>query len=221
MMIVSERDRPFRLLLSGGLFVFLAIAVMQGSSLLLVVDDLGIQLAQKTQTGLKDGLFHLITTLASPTLDIVWVLVLAFFLWGFKYKIPALWAIGVMISGDVVAFIVKHLVGRARPIGHLAADDGFSFPSGHVFGMFLLVAMIWLLVLPRVKKYWQLILLRAILMIWVLLVAFSRVYMGAHFPSDTVAAMLLGYAWIQVCEYLYVSLAPRLKQVSFVKNSII
>ncbi len=59
MMIVSERDRPFRLLLSGGLFVFLAIAVMQGSSLLLVVDDLGIQLAQKNANGPKRWSFPL------------------------------------------------------------------------------------------------------------------------------------------------------------------
>lgn len=221
MMIVPERDRPFRLLLSGGLFVLSALAVMQGFSVLLVVDDLGVQLAQRSQTGFKDGVFHLITTVASPTLDIVWVFILAFLLWGFKYKIPALWSLGVILGGNVVAFLVKHLVGRARPVGHLASDDGFSFPSGHVFGMFLLVAMIWLLVVPRLKKYWQQILLRAVLMIWVLLVAYSRVYMGAHFPSDTIAAMILGYAWIQVCEYLYISFAPRLQKFSFVRNSII
>lgn len=31
------------------------------------------------------------------------------------------------------------------------------------------------------------------------LVAFSRVYLGVHHPSDVVAAVLLGVAWLGIC----------------------
>ncbi len=172
MIIESERDRPFRLLISGAFLVFLMKVVMDHSGPLQFMDDILVSAVQKHTTGTKDVLFKLITTLASPTMDIIWVLVIGFLLWGFKYKIPALWALGTLIGGDVVAFIVKHIVARQRPIGHLASDSGYSFPSGHVFGTFLLVAILWIIAVPLLSTMWHRVLIRTLMVIWLALVAF-------------------------------------------------
>ncbi len=54
MIIEQERDRPFRLLVSGGLFAFLAAVVMAQSGLLEFIDGVFIQEIQKHQTGTKE-----------------------------------------------------------------------------------------------------------------------------------------------------------------------
>ncbi|GAT18013.1 phosphatase PAP2 family protein [Secundilactobacillus silagei] len=219
MIIQKERDRPFRLLVSSGLFVFLAAVVMAQSGLLEFIDSVLIQAVQKHQSGTKEAVMKLISSLSSPTFDIIWVLIIAFLLWGFKYRIPALWALGTLIGGDVIATLVKHIVARPRPIGHLASDNGFSFPSGHVFGMTLIIAILWIVVVPMIKKDWQAILVRTVMIIWLILLALSRVYLGAHYPTDTIGAMLLAYAWLQISEWLYLWLAPKLAHVKLLNRS--
>lgn len=220
MIIEQERDRPYRLLVSGGLFAFLAAVVMAQSGLLMFIDSVFIDVIQKHESGFKTTIMKFVSFLGSPSIDIIWVLIIAFLLWGFKFKIPALWALGTIIGGDIVATLAKDIVQRARPFGHLASDSGYSFPSGHVFGMTLVVAILWIVVVPNLEKDWQLILVRTIMIAWLFLLAVSRVYLGAHYPTDTVGAMLLAYAWLQVSEWLYLWLAPKLIKVKFLSRSI-
>ncbi|KRK97085.1 membrane-associated phospholipid phosphatase [Secundilactobacillus odoratitofui DSM 19909 = JCM 15043] len=220
MIIEQERDRPYRLLVSGGLFAFLAAVIMAHSGLLSFIDGVFVEVIQKHESGTKQAIMGAVSFLASPTLDIIWVLIIAFLLWGFKFKIPALWAIGTLIGGDVVATIAKDVVQRARPFGHLAADDGFSFPSGHVFGTTLIIAIIWIVVVPMIQTDWKCIVVRTVLILWMLLVAWSRVYLGAHYPSDTLGAMLLAYAWLQIAEWLYLWLAPKLAKIKFISHTV-
>lgn len=220
MIIEQERDRPFRLLVSGGLFAFLAAVVMAQSGLLEFIDGVIIQVVQKHPSGTKEVIMKGISFLSSPTFDIIWVLIIAFLLWGFKFRIPALWALCTLFGGDVIATLAKHIVQRQRPIGHLASDNGFSFPSGHVFGMTLVIAILWIVVVPTIEKDWQAIVLRTVMIVWLILLALSRVYLGAHYPTDTIGAMLLAYAWLQISEWLYRWLAPKLLQVHLLNRSI-
>lgn len=93
--------------------------------------------------------------------------------------------------------IVKPLVDRARPFEQVVTDARViqqprpatpSFPSGHsataVVGAVALARM-W----PHAR--WALGLLGA-------LIAFSRIYVGVHFPTDVLAGVLLGagVAWL-------------------------
>ncbi|MHC1571066.1 MAG: phosphatase PAP2 family protein [Methermicoccaceae archaeon] len=85
--------------------------------------------------------------------------------------------------------IIKRLVGRARPyevIGGITLlalpPANASFPSGHAsVSMYVALLMAWLF--PR---YWWMFLLVASG------TAFSRVYMGLHYPSDVLCGMVLG-----------------------------
>ncbi len=91
---------------------------------------------------------------------------------------------------DLVAQGIKLTVGRPRPFQTRPAADpligatvGTSFPSGHgvtaAAGAVLLAAL-----LPRRAWPWLAVLAAAI--------AFSRIYVGVHYPSDVVAGVLLG-----------------------------
>lgn len=219
MLFNRDRDRPWKFTLATVLFLVVAIYIKAQNAYVDFLDSSIVDVIQKNQPGWKTILYRGVTSLAEPKLDIIWVLILAFLLWGFKFKIPALWCLATLASGDIIASLVKSLVKRARPSAHLAIDNGYSFPSGHVFGTFLLVAMIWVILVPMISAAWKAWLVRILLIIWMVLVMISRVYLNAHYPTDTIGAVLLAYLWLQVAEGLYIRLAPMMRTWPLLKHS--
>lgn len=219
MLFNRDRDRPWKFTLATVLFLIVAVYIKAQNAYVEFLDSSIVDVIQKNQPGWKTLLYRGVTSLAEPKLDIVWVFILAFLMWGFKFKVPALWCLATLAGGDVIASLVKNVIQRSRPTAHLAIDDGYSFPSGHVFGTFLLVAMIWVILIPMISSSWKAWLVRIVLIIWLLLVMISRVYLNAHFPTDTIGAALLAYLWLQVAEGLYIRLALVMKKWSLLKKS--
>jgi membrane-associated phospholipid phosphatase len=222
MFIERDDHRWWRLVLSGGFFVVLLLLIKFNSSVATMIDAV-LQSLFTSQRMEGIGWFHalmtLISFLASPKMDILWVLLIAVWLWIKHYQIPALWAVCTLIGGDVLGEIVKHIVKRARPAQHLAADDGYSFPSGHTLGFFLIAAILLLIVVPLIRKHATRTICQLLIVFAVFFLAVSRVYLYAHWPFDTIAAMLLAYAWLQIAEWLYVAWAPGLRRISFLASS--
>lgn len=121
-----------------------------------------------------------------------------------RISILAISAIALSISGFSNA-VIKELVGRPRPAAYFIAPDtkttteegplfdvhvvgkklnDDSFPSGHTNTAFALAT---LAVLIFGKGFWPTFILAA-------MVALSRVYLGFHFPLDTLAGACLGSA---------------------------
>lgn len=222
MFIERDDHRWWRLVLSGGFFVVLLLLIKFNSSVATMIDAV-LQSLFTSQRMEGIGWFHalmtLISFLASPKMDILWVLIIAVCLWIKHYQIPALWAVCTLIGGDVLGEIAKHIVKRARPAQHLAADNGYSFPSGHTLGFFLIAAILLLIVVPLIRKRATRTICQLLIVFAVFFLAVSRVYLYAHWPFDTIAAMLLAYAWLQVAEWLYVAWAPGLRRISFLASS--
>jgi undecaprenyl-diphosphatase len=83
---------------------------------------------------------------------------------------------------------------RPRPdlVPHLAGSGGFAFPSGHSFNSaatFVAVALVLGALTERTRA------LLALALAWAGLVAFSRVWLGVHWPSDALAGWLGGTGW--------------------------
>ncbi|HEX8632565.1 MAG TPA: phosphatase PAP2 family protein [Pyrinomonadaceae bacterium] len=103
---------------------------------------------------------------------------------------------------------IKILIARPRPaapdVNVFRLHAGQSFPSGHVtfyvcyFGFLFFVAYA---LLPKRSLARRLALTLTSLMI--ALVGFSRVYLGAHWPSDTIGAYFLGGLWLAFSLYIY------------------
>jgi len=96
-----------------------------------------------------------------------------------------------------VEFAIKLTVGRPRPeiVPHLTEAGGASFPSGHSFNsavVFIAVALAFATLSTR-QSVRVTIVGSAILLS--LLVAWSRVWLGVHFPSDVAAGWLGGAGW--------------------------
>ena len=106
---------------------------------------------------------------------------------------------------------LKELAARPRPDATLALVEagGYSFPSGHaVFAAAFCGAVILLLEMwhrPSVRPALRLT-AQGVLAAVVLFIGFSRVYLGAHWPSDVVAGFLFGGVCLAVLVGLYRSM---------------
>ena len=49
------------------------------------------------------------------------------------------------------------------------------------------------------QRRWQRVVTAVIALALILLIAASRIYLGVHYPSDTVAGMVIGFAWAAFC----------------------
>jgi undecaprenyl-diphosphatase len=96
-----------------------------------------------------------------------------------------------VVTATLVVWVMKAIVGRARPaLWEAQWSWGSSFPSGHTLSTAafataaaLCVARIW----PRVGN-----LAMVLAVLWTGLVAASRLVLGVHWPSDVLAALCLG-----------------------------
>jgi len=105
--------------------------------------------------------------------------------------------VGTVIGGWLINSGIKALVGRPRPtiVPHLTEAGGASFPSGHSFNsavVYLAIALAFAAMSPRQPVRLTIIAAAAVLS---LTIAFSRVWLGVHFPSDVIAGWLGGVGW--------------------------
>ncbi len=89
--------------------------------------------------------------------------------------------------------LLKQVFARPRPeaFPHMMAVHTYSFPSGHTVAATALYGFLALTLWRVGKKPWALL-----AALWVLLVAFSRVYLGVHYPSDVLGGLAFGSAWL-------------------------
>lgn len=87
----------------------------------------------------------------------------------------------------IVNPLLKLVVERQRPPGHLVEASGYAFPSGHAAFGAAFCASLALALAPRRARWLVLAALLAAAMMW------SRTYLSVHWLSDTLAGALLGF----------------------------
>jgi undecaprenyl-diphosphatase len=102
-----------------------------------------------------------------------------------------------VITGWLVNSGIKTLVGRPRPtiVPHLTEAGGASFPSGHSFNsavVYIAMALAFASLSARHSVRTTTI---AGAMLLSAMIAWSRVMLGVHFPSDVTAGWLGGAGW--------------------------
>lgn len=119
-----------------------------------------------------------------------------------KRRWYALLALALAVPGGMLLNIaLKNLFQRARPVFDepLLTLATYSFPSGHVMGSTVFYGVLVAFVFWNVRAWrWRLLAL-AIAGVMIILVAFSRLYLGVHYVSDVTAAFIEGLAWLALC----------------------
>lgn len=145
---------------------------------------------------------------AQPQLDIlaviltkfgsVWTVLpifiaIAFILWQRKQWRLLAYFLTTGVGSVMINLTLKTLIHRVRP--HLwessAPEFYYAFPSGHAMTSMTLVVIL-LILLKNHPWRWLFLLLGSL---YILVIAWTRLYLGVHFPSDIIAGWMVALAW--------------------------
>lgn len=106
-----------------------------------------------------------------------------------------------VFGGMLLNKLLKYLFHRTRPFFYdpLLTLNSYSFPSGHTMMATVLYGAIAAYLLSRTNDWRKRLLIVLTTACLILLVAFSRVYLGAHYLTDVLGAMAEGIAWLSLC----------------------
>lgn len=112
----------------------------------------------------------------------------------FKQKEATIWFAATVVLSLALNTVIKVIIGRERPdIHRLAAfanEAGKSFPSGHSIFATIIFGSIFFICLGKLKNRSSKILLGILCIILIALIMFSRIFVGVHYPSDTIGGFL-------------------------------
>lgn len=147
----------------------------------------------------KTIFFKYFTNLASTKYFIIICLLLIIFL---KNKLALLISIAMIIDA-IIVFIAKHIIKRERPnINRIVEEKGYSYPSGHTFSATCFYGLVMFLInISSITLGYQLLITIALISI-ILLIGFSRIYLGVHYFSDCIGGLLLSSSYIILYVYL-------------------
>jgi undecaprenyl-diphosphatase len=107
---------------------------------------------------------------------------------------------GSVVGGFGLSPLLKISLVRARPDqwGAIVTESSYSFPSGHTVMATVFFGGLAAIVFHVTKKLFPRVLAVLGAAAMIAAVAISRVYLGAHWASDTLAGMLTGGVWVVV-----------------------
>ena len=126
----------------------------------------------------------------------------------FKEKIGALWLGSVIILSIVCNTIIKSIVGRVRPDIHRLPgffhEPGLSYASGHSTFATVLCVTLFLIFLGKMSSKKSRVFFGVLCVVVIFLVMCSRIFVGVHYPSDTLGCLLQGIMFISLTYPTYV-----------------
>jgi membrane-associated phospholipid phosphatase len=140
-----------------------------------------------------DTLMKSITLTASGAVIVLVVAVVVWLWHGRRQRVEALTISTALIGSVIINTILKLIFARPRPevFPPLTVEHSYSFPSGHTSTAIAFYGLLAVLLWRAHHRGWALLSGG-----WVLAVAFSRVYLGVHYPSDVLGSLTLGVVWL-------------------------
>lgn len=199
----SPRNNKLILWFSGaflflGLFLKLTSELLEHKNFKTIDEPILLFIAKHIRTPTLNGIAVDITALGSATCLSIFTLIGLVVLFVKKDRMGALFLALNVIGATAWMGIFKTLIARERPliIPRLIEVEGLSYPSGHALVSTATFFSIAFLVCRHLhsKTLISTVLISTALI--VLLIAFSRLYLGVHYPSDVTSGILLGLAWV-------------------------
>ena len=143
--------------------------------------------------------FFLIVT-AFGSIEIIvllWVVMATFLAWGQRWLFLGSWFAAVAGSA-VLNQVLKGLFARPRPhFEHpLLVETSYSFPSGHAMESFVVYGMMAYFAVLALRTWEQRVSVVLGAALLVVLIGFSRLYLGVHYFSDVLAGYAAGGVWL-------------------------
>lgn len=186
-----------------GTFVLLGIAAsIDDASLLRLWDEPVQRSVEGARTPWLDAVVKGISQLGGTPIAVIGLFVLLALVLA-QCRSLALVLTAATVARPLIEWTLKRMVDRPRPnLERLVHGEGPSFPSGHPLAAIalwgLLPPVVALLTHRRRLWWWSVIFSVSV----IVLVAISRVYLGVHWLSDVVAALVLGALYLLAVEWL-------------------
>ncbi|HAO42898.1 MAG TPA: PA-phosphatase [Afipia sp.] len=184
-------------LIIGSAWLFFGVLedVVSGDPLVLA-DSAIYRALQDLRTPPGDAAMIAITELGDTKVVVaVTIIVFLWLAWKHAWRTAAYW-LGAIAGASALNTAIKVALHRARPDELLYSGwSAFSFPSGHSTVNVVLYGFLAFLIARDSRPAWRVpVALGATTLIF--LIAFSRLYLGAHWLSDVLGGLTFGSAWL-------------------------
>ncbi|MEZ5592877.1 MAG: bifunctional DedA family/phosphatase PAP2 family protein [Gammaproteobacteria bacterium] len=170
--------------------------VVEGGAIL-ALDHSVANLLQSVRNAPGDALMIAITMLGDGVvLTVLAIGMVGWLLWRRAWYVASTVSLVLLAAAGFVP-LAKMLLHRARPMPFYSGADAYSFPSGHATLAATLFGILALLISVNMPR-WGRAAVCSVAAAVVAMIAFSRVYLHAHWPSDVVAGLAFGLAMIAV-----------------------
>ena len=157
-----------------------------------------IKIIQSIISPFWDVFFEVVTMTGE---EYFYILVAAIIFWclnkKFGYKLGF-----ALLTSTIINTTLKDVINSARPIGEsgirslrIETATGQSFPSGHTQG----AASFWVSCIIAIRRKWIYI----VGILAILLVGYSRLYLGVHWPIDVAGGIAIGTMWVFISNYIF------------------
>jgi len=140
--------------------------------------------------------FFWITLLGKWEIVLIFIIATILILWIWEkrsYIIPFLICV---LGSESFTLVGKLIFHRARPASAVYLEDSFSFPSGHATIAIAFYGFLAYIIIRSVKKWKNKINSFFVGFIIIVLIGFSRLYLGVHYVSDVWGGYLIGAIWL-------------------------
>jgi undecaprenyl-diphosphatase len=181
------------------IFVELASHVQSGSTQ--AFDDSVIRWLGAHHTKVLDAVMVEVTALGTGTVVLMIVVVAGLFLVLTQHKYSAILLLASTFGGLLLNGVLKLGFNRPRPAIFVPSVNtvSSSFPSGHAMNATIVYLTVAYLAARLHERKWARWLVMACAFVVIALIAFSRLYLGVHYPSDVLAGFVIGLAWAGFC----------------------
>ena len=174
------------------------------NSFLKPLDSMIINFIQGLENPVLTSIYLNTTNIADQKPSAVITAVIVIILFVSKFKREAIFLTLTMGTCGIVMSFIKTIFNRPRPnIHRLVELNSLSFPSGHSTSATILYLSLALIFIKLMKKNTYTPILVAIA--GILFIVSSRIYLGVHYPTDTIAGMSLGSAIVLIYNLIYYS----------------
>ncbi|MEP6822393.1 MAG: phosphatase PAP2 family protein [Chthoniobacterales bacterium] len=106
-----------------------------------------------------------------------------------------------MVGGSLLNILLKHFFHRHRPIleNPLVTLSSYGFPSGHTMGATTFYGLLVLLTFASWQNRSRRVLAILLAGLFIAAIGLTRIYLGAHFMTDVLAAGAAGAVWLAFC----------------------
>ena len=191
MFVPQNKYRPFIASIYLVLFLILLILVKTNSTIVTSFDKFVQNLLLPITNPTNTRIVEKITYLGGPIIAAILSIIVSLYMF-IRHNFKAgIWSASTLVIGNLINVLAKNLIQRPRPSDKLVAIGGYSFPSGHTFGTALFIFFVVFLIVPQIKDVTLRRILTFLGFLWILIIALTRVYLHVHYPTDTIASVLL------------------------------